>query len=253
MNIARSRIWLLASTVCLMVPLQCYSALSSGALGFFNPVNSVALDVPATGVFDFAGINIGPGITVTLNGLPSTVSILSQGDITIAGNLDLSGWNATIETPGSISIAQSGSIIVGSSLGMSASTSLALYGSLAGSATVSAVPSGELTFDPGLGLPGAGVISLGGSLGSTSGAIQSGIGVAAGSVQLTIPGGTLTLAPGAALTVASSVTAGPFISVGLTDVPVNLVQPSEVPLPSPAPLLGFALTAALLCFARRRT
>ena len=70
-----------------------FSSGSTGADGAFNPTVNVTIDVPASGVFNYSSFTIPAGVTVTYrrNTTNTPLVILSSGDVTIAGTLDVSG------------------------------------------------------------------------------------------------------------------------------------------------------------------
>jgi hypothetical protein len=105
------------------------AALSTGALGFFNPMSDIVLDVTAGGVFDFTGISINPGVTVTFTGASLDVSFLSLGDISIAGTLNANGRNLVLNTPTSLVLAQSGTLVA-SNISLTSGSSMTLDGSI---------------------------------------------------------------------------------------------------------------------------
>lgn len=74
---------------------QTFNSGSTGADGAFAPTESVRLDVPANGVFNFTTITIPAGVTVsflTRVGLRQPpVSFLATGNVTINGRIELSG------------------------------------------------------------------------------------------------------------------------------------------------------------------
>lgn len=69
---------------------------STGADGAFNPVVSTQVPLPANGVLNYTSVNIPLGVVVTFakNTTNTPVVILASGDVTIAGQIDVSGGNA---------------------------------------------------------------------------------------------------------------------------------------------------------------
>ena len=70
---------------------------STGADGAFNPTSNTVLQIPDSGVFNFTTVNIPSGVTVTFtkNSTNTPVTILAQGDVTIAGTISVNGGNAS--------------------------------------------------------------------------------------------------------------------------------------------------------------
>lgn len=70
---------------------------STGADGAFNPAANTALKLPASGVFNFTTVNIPAGVTVTFvkNANNTPVTILAQGNVTIAGTINVSGGSVS--------------------------------------------------------------------------------------------------------------------------------------------------------------
>ena len=66
---------------------------STGADGVFNPAQSQTLQLPESGVFNFTTINIPAGVTIRFgrNSRNTPVMILAQGNVTVAGKIDVSG------------------------------------------------------------------------------------------------------------------------------------------------------------------
>src|SRR5439155_16992616 len=72
---------------------QTFNSGSTGADGAFSPTTSTTVPLPASGVFNFTTVTIPAGVTVrfTKNAANTPVTILAQGDVTIAGTIDVSG------------------------------------------------------------------------------------------------------------------------------------------------------------------
>lgn len=70
-----------------------FNSGSTGADGAFNPTASQKIALPASGIFNYTSVNIPAGviITYTSNASNTPVTILSQGDVVIAGAIDVSG------------------------------------------------------------------------------------------------------------------------------------------------------------------
>ena len=69
-----------------------YDSGSTGADGAFSPTASQRVQLPPDGVFNYSSVNIPAGVTITyINNVANTpVTILSSGDVTIAGTIDVS-------------------------------------------------------------------------------------------------------------------------------------------------------------------
>src|SRR5260370_33593599 len=70
-----------------------FSSGSRAAEGALNPTANVPLALPPSGVFHFTTVNVPSGVTgrFTRNAANTPVTMLAQGDIVIAGTLDISG------------------------------------------------------------------------------------------------------------------------------------------------------------------
>src|SRR3989442_6413580 len=70
-----------------------YNSGSTGADGALNPSANLTLTLPASGVFNFTTVNIPGGVILrfTRNATNTPVTILAQGDVIIAGTMDVSG------------------------------------------------------------------------------------------------------------------------------------------------------------------
>jgi hypothetical protein len=75
---------------------------STGEDGAFSPTESVVLDLPPDGVFNFTTVNIPTGVVVSFNRNANNTGayILAQGDVTINGVITVSGKNAVVLAPG---------------------------------------------------------------------------------------------------------------------------------------------------------
>ena len=98
----------------------------TGIDGPLAPATAYTLPYRADGLFDFSAIDLGAGITLRLDPLTRNVTLLSLGDILIAGMIDASGIQLALETPGKI--LGSGSILA-DTLSLSANT-VSLLGSI---------------------------------------------------------------------------------------------------------------------------
>lgn len=69
---------------------------STGADGALNPTVNVEIQLPPSGVLNYTSVNIPAGVTVKFkkNALNTPVYILSSGDITVAGAIDIRGGDA---------------------------------------------------------------------------------------------------------------------------------------------------------------
>jgi hypothetical protein len=88
---------------------QVFVSGSTGADGAFNPACTppattctITVQLPPSGIFNYTTVNIPTGVTVkyTRNQANTPVTILTTGDVTIAGTIDVSGGNASGFTPG---------------------------------------------------------------------------------------------------------------------------------------------------------
>src|SRR5438552_5441278 len=70
-----------------------FNSGSTGAHGALNPSAHLTLTLPASGVFNFTTLNIPGGVILrfTRNATNTPVTILAQGDVIIAGTMDVSG------------------------------------------------------------------------------------------------------------------------------------------------------------------
>lgn len=76
---------------------------STGADGAFNPTtNYIELQLPPNGIFNFTTVTIPSNVTVAFkkNAANTPVYILATGDVTIAGTINVNGWQATDNFPG---------------------------------------------------------------------------------------------------------------------------------------------------------
>ena len=70
-----------------------FNSGSTGAHGALNPSAHLTLTLPASGVFNFTTVNIPGGVILrfTRNATNTPATILAQGDVIIAGTMDVSG------------------------------------------------------------------------------------------------------------------------------------------------------------------
>jgi len=73
-----------------------YNSGSTGADGAFNPVVDTEVVLPPDGIFNYTTVNIPASVTVTFkkNQVNTPVTWLATGDVTIDGNVILSGTNS---------------------------------------------------------------------------------------------------------------------------------------------------------------
>lgn len=98
----------------------------TGIDGPLAPATAYTLPYRADGLFDFFAIDLGAGITLRFDPQTRNVTLLSLGDILIAGMIDASGIQLALETPGKV--LGSGSILA-DTLSLSANT-VSLLGSI---------------------------------------------------------------------------------------------------------------------------
>lgn len=97
--------WSLAVLASLMTGASLAQPFDSGSTGAYGPMaitTDTTLDVPPDGVFHCTTISISAGVTLRFkpNGLNTPVILLSRGDVTIQGTIDLSGGQAEGAVPG---------------------------------------------------------------------------------------------------------------------------------------------------------
>lgn len=87
-----------AATLGMLIALDAagFNSGSTGADGALSPSANVAIQVPASGVFNYTTITIPSGVTVTFlkNAMNTPVVMLASGDVTISGKIDVSGSSA---------------------------------------------------------------------------------------------------------------------------------------------------------------
>src|SRR5437879_8525302 len=71
---------------------QTFNSGSTGADGAFSPTTNTTLALPATGLFNFTTVTIPSGVTVrfTRNAANTAVTFLANGNVSIAGAIDIS-------------------------------------------------------------------------------------------------------------------------------------------------------------------
>jgi hypothetical protein len=74
---------------------------STGADGAFNPTANIAVQLPASGIFNYTTVNVPTGVTVTFikNAANTPVYILATGDVTIAGAIKVDGKTVVYSSP----------------------------------------------------------------------------------------------------------------------------------------------------------
>lgn len=84
--------WLLMPSPARSAP---FNSGSTGADGAFSPTTNTVLTVPPSGTFHFTTIDIPAGVSVTFtpNATNTPVTMLTSGDVTIAGTISLNGIN----------------------------------------------------------------------------------------------------------------------------------------------------------------
>jgi hypothetical protein len=88
-----------------LLPGTAFAQFDAGSNGSYGPLNiteNTTLDLPPDGVFHCTTINVSAGATLRFNRNPlnTPVVLLAQGDVTIAGTIDVSGANASGAIPG---------------------------------------------------------------------------------------------------------------------------------------------------------
>lgn len=91
------------AVVCMLLPCTAlaFDSGSTGADGDFNPQVSVEVPLPPNGILNYRSVNIPIGVTVTFkrNVANTPVVMLVQGDVVIAGSIDISGKNSAMMGP----------------------------------------------------------------------------------------------------------------------------------------------------------
>jgi len=74
-----------------------YNSGSTGADGAFSPTTTQTIQVPASGVYNFTTVNIPSGVTITFtpNATNTPLTILAQGNVTVAGTIVLTGQSGS--------------------------------------------------------------------------------------------------------------------------------------------------------------
>jgi len=92
-------------SLCIFTGQAAFAAFDSGSTGAdgeFAPTANTALQIPASGVFNFTTVNIPAGVTVTFlkNAQNTPVTVLATGDVTVAGTISMNGGNGNYLIPG---------------------------------------------------------------------------------------------------------------------------------------------------------
>ena len=74
---------------------------SDGSDGALNVTTNTTLDLPPDGIFHYTTINVDAGATLRFNAnaLNTAVHLLASGEVTIAGDIDISGENGSSNPP----------------------------------------------------------------------------------------------------------------------------------------------------------
>lgn len=77
---------------------QAFNSGSTGSLGAFAPASNMVVTLPADGVLNYTTITIPSGVTVTFqrNAANTPVTMLAQGNISIAGTIRVNGDDAVV-------------------------------------------------------------------------------------------------------------------------------------------------------------
>ncbi len=86
------------------VHAQTFTSGSTGADGALAPTQNTEIQLPESGVLNYTTVNIPANVTVTFkrNTKNTPVTILVQGDVNIAGRIDVSGKNGSYDSSGTI-------------------------------------------------------------------------------------------------------------------------------------------------------
>ena len=92
----------LMATLLWVTNVAAYESGSTGVDGAFSPTENMELNLPPSGIFNFTSIDIPEGVTVTFgnNATNTPVVLLAQGNVAIAGTLDLNGGNGSASVSG---------------------------------------------------------------------------------------------------------------------------------------------------------
>ena len=96
------RRWAIGIAALTTLPAWAFNSGSTGVDGPLNPTVSIELLLPPNGVLNYTSVNIPNGVTVTFkrNATNTPVVMLVQGNVTIAGVIDVSGKQAPSVGPG---------------------------------------------------------------------------------------------------------------------------------------------------------
>lgn len=97
---------LLVLLTCQIIALQAqtYPSGSTGALGAFAPTQNTEIQLPDNGELDYTTINIPAGVTITFkrNAKNTPVIMLAQGNVMIAGQINVSGKSGSLNFTGTV-------------------------------------------------------------------------------------------------------------------------------------------------------
>ena len=95
------RRWAIGIAALTTLPAWAFNSGSTGVDGPLNPTVSIELLLPPNGVLNYTSVNIPNGVTVTFkrNATNTPVVMLVQGNVTIAGVIDVIGKNAPDSGP----------------------------------------------------------------------------------------------------------------------------------------------------------
>src|SRR6185295_1920137 len=81
-----------------------FNSGSTGADGAFSPTVSASIAVPESGVFNYTTVNIPAGVTITYtrSSTNKPLTILANGDVTIAGTINIDGKPGNINGLGGL-------------------------------------------------------------------------------------------------------------------------------------------------------
>ena len=159
------RKWIQALMVvlALAVAFPAAATIITGADGPLVRVTDYTLPFRPGGIFDFSSIDIGAGVTLRFDAGMSDVTLLSLGDVLIAGVIDATGLNSlTLETQGNIVLTGSiNGLVLSSGQGSSGGTTSGVSLCTRTYGCPSLAPGTPILTPPNIPLsPGAGTITL---------------------------------------------------------------------------------------------
>ena len=93
---------------CVAGSASAFDSGSNGADGALSPSADTVLPMPADGIFNFTTVDIPAGVTVTFARNPQNpnvpVRILANGDVTVAGTIDVSGTDGSSVNQGNLAL-----------------------------------------------------------------------------------------------------------------------------------------------------